>query len=65
MWSSGRAGNGKVSEIFRHTMSINNHLMDGVFGEEGLRLIVGDGRMDNDIITFLPVDRCGDTVLVA
>lgn len=46
-------------------MPINNHLMDGVCGEEGLRLRKADTGMDNDIITLLPINRCGNTVLIA
>lgn len=33
--------------------------------EEGLRLVVTDARVNDDIVTFLPVHRCGDLVLIA
>ena len=38
--------------------------MNGVFWEEGLGLIGGDGRVDDNIITLLPVDGGGDPVLI-
>ena len=38
--------------------------MNGVLREEGLCLIVFDGRVNDDISTLLPVDWGGDAVLV-
>ena len=38
--------------------------MDGVIREEGSSLCVGDGGVDDDIFTLLPVDGGGDAVLV-
>jgi len=39
-------------------------LVDSVFWEKCLRLIVADRRMDNHVFTLLPVDGRGHTVLV-
>jgi len=39
--------------------------MEGHFGEQGLRLVIADTGMDNDIVALLPVDRCGDPVLIS
>lgn len=40
------------------------HQVLAEFGEEGLGLIVGHGWVDDDILTLLPVDRSGDSVLI-
>ena len=40
-------------------------LDDSELGEEGLGLLVGDGRGDDDVVTGDPVDGGGDAVLVA
>lgn len=40
-------------------------LVDGVFGEQGLRLLSADSRVDDDIVALLPIDRSCNTVLVA
>ena len=34
-------------------------------GEEGRGLVGGDGGVDDDVVTLLPVDGGGDAVLVA
>jgi hypothetical protein len=39
--------------------------VNGVVREEGLGLLVGDGWVDDNILTLLPVDRGGDAVLFA
>ena len=38
--------------------------VSGVLREEDLGLVVGDRRMDDDVVTLLPVDGGGDAVLV-
>ena len=38
--------------------------MNGVLREEGLGLLSGDGGVDDNVFTLLPVDRSCDTVLV-
>jgi hypothetical protein len=38
--------------------------MESDLREELLGLIVGNGRVDNDIVTLVPVDWCGYTVFV-
>lgn len=42
-----------------------SNLVDGVLGEQSLRLLCSDGGVDDDIVAFLPVDRSCNTVLVA
>lgn len=39
--------------------------MEGDLGEEHLGLIIGNGRVDNDIITLVPVDWRGYAVFIA
>lgn len=38
--------------------------MEGNLREQGFRLLIAYGRVYNDVITFLPVHRSCDTVLV-
>ena len=38
--------------------------MDGELREEGFGFLVGNGWVDDDIVTLLPVDRRGYTILV-
>ena len=38
--------------------------MESNFWEQGLRLIVADGRVNDDILAFLPVDGGSDLVLI-
>lgn len=40
------------------------YLMEGHFGEQGLRLVIADTGMDDDIVALLPVDRRGDPVVI-
>jgi hypothetical protein len=39
-------------------------LDDAEIGEQSLRLVVLDRRVDNDVVARDPVDGCGDAVLV-
>lgn len=40
------------------------YLVRGEFGEQGLSLLVGDSRVDDNIISLVPVGRSGNAVLV-
>ena len=40
------------------------YLVGGEFVEQGLGLLVGYSRVDNNIITLVPVSRSGNAVLV-
>ena len=39
--------------------------MDGELRDEGFGFLVGNGWVDDDIVTLLPVHRSGHAVLVA
>ena len=53
-----------VETRIRHTKS-GTHQVLSELREQGLRLVVGDGGVDDDIITLLPVHRGGNPMFVA
>ena len=53
-----------VETRIRHT-KWGTHQVLSELREQGLRLVVSDGGVNNDIITLLPVHGGGNTMLVA
>jgi hypothetical protein len=44
--------------------TLKSHLVESNFWEQNLRLVVADGRVDDDILAFFPVDGGSDLVLI-
>ena len=56
----------EASDQRRRTANLDySYFMNCELWEQSLCFIVAHARMDDNIVTLIPVDRSGDTVLVA
>jgi len=52
--------------MFRKSFSITqSYLVEGDLREKHLGLVIGNGRVDNDVVTLVPVHWCGYAVFIA